>query len=461
VLGALLGALLYEATASPGPPGRWTRISTTNTVNFAEPGLARTSDGVLHVVWHRPVAALKEDLVHTAIAAKGTVVGSPVTIQAGWSSLNQRPDLIVSPDGGTLRLFFAGLHSANAGDPLNGGYLMTVTAPRDGRTWSAPQRATSSLVPSYGSSGIGAATGSGGTPIASEGDPGNLVNFGVGGPGFPYETRGCCVYDPDVGVDAQTGQAYVAWFSLVNGNAGLYAQAVTASGPTGPRLYLPGSATANRSTANQPIQRTPITGRLGAPGVYVAYGPGYPTRRRVNLLRLGTSRPLVVGRGQSIETVNIARAPEGRLWVMWSDGTKLYAVRTNKAVTRVGERVRINRPPGAAATFGLFGEGSLGTLDLFAHTGTVRNLVALWHTQVLPPLEVDARGGVGKVVVKVSDAGDPLAGVIGTVAGHRFTTNSRGVATVTIKQAGVVTAKVSKRGYRGDTDRTRVKQKKR
>ena len=39
-------------SASAGPPGQWTRLPGT-VINFAEPGLARTSDGVLHVVFTR------------------------------------------------------------------------------------------------------------------------------------------------------------------------------------------------------------------------------------------------------------------------------------------------------------------------------------------------------------------------------------------------------------------------
>src|SRR5262245_8533912 len=314
--------LVYAGAASSvpgGAPGRWTRMTPTNMVNFAEPALARTSDRVLHVVWHRQAGTLQEDLVHSAISAAGAVVGSPVTIQGGWNSLNQRPDLVVSPDGNSLRLFFSGLHSTTPGDPLNAGHLLTVTAGRDGRTWSAPQRATTADHPTYGANGIGAAVDRNGTPISAAGDPGNIFRFGVGvGPDFAYENRGCCVYEPDIGVDSVSGQAVLAWFSNVNGNNGLYSQAIASTGLVGARVYLPGSANANRTTANQPLQRTPITGRIGADGVYLAYGPGYPTRSRVNLLRFG-GQPLTVGRGNTIENVNIAAAPEGRLWIMWSD----------------------------------------------------------------------------------------------------------------------------------------------
>jgi hypothetical protein len=112
--------------------------------------------------------------------------------------------------------------------------------------------------------------------------------------------------------------------------------------------FLPGSATPDRRSANPTLQRTAITGRLGAGGVYVAYGSGYPSRTGVVLGRVGGGS-LTVGRGTSIDNVDVAPAQEGRLWVMWSDGSKLYAVRTNRAVTRVGPRVAVNRPPGSVS----------------------------------------------------------------------------------------------------------------
>src|SRR6188472_3792982 len=106
---ALLGLALVPGTASAGGPGSWSRITATNLFNFAEPGLARTSDGVLHVVWHEPVNAQSESLMHSAVSPAGAQVGNAVPIQSGWNSINAQPDLTVSPDGSTLRVFFAGI----------------------------------------------------------------------------------------------------------------------------------------------------------------------------------------------------------------------------------------------------------------------------------------------------------------------------------------------------------------
>jgi hypothetical protein len=398
--------------------------------------------------------------MHSAISPAGALVGSAVAIQSGWNSQNPRPDLVVSPDGSTLRVFFAGLRSLVTGDPFSE-QLMTATAAGDGRSWSGPQRVTSASHPSYASSGIAAATGPGGTPIVAEGDAGNLFHFGIGGPDYAYETRvGLSVYDPGIGVDASGGQAVIAWFSLGDASDGTYAQAISPSGLAGSPQFMPGSATADRRSANPPLQRTAITGRLGASGVYIAYGAGYPSRKSVDLLRFGASKPLVLGHGSNIDNIDVAKAPQGRVWLMWSDSGKIYAVRTNKAATRVGARVAVTPPRGAVSIFGVWGDGSLGNLDLITSVGTASNAVAFWHTQVLPPLDVEASGGFGTVKVKVTDAGDPVPGVLVTVAGHHAVTNGSGSASFHLKQKGTVKVKATKKGYRGDTDRARIKQKK-
>jgi hypothetical protein len=246
----------------------------------------------------------------------------------------------------------------------------------------------------------------------------------------------------------------LAWFSLGEASDGTYARAITPSGLSGTTVFLPGSATADRRSANPPLQRTAITGRIGG-GVYIAYGVGYPSRTSVALLRFGGGS-LTVGRGAGIENIDISPAPEGRLWIMWSDGPRIVVLRTNKAATRVGPRVAINRAPGSVSVFGLFGEGSLGTLDLIANSGNASNAVALWHTQVLPPPELRSKGGRGTVSATVTDAGDPVAGAAVTAAGRHGVTSGQGVATLKVARAGQVKVKATKAGYRAASASTRV-----
>ena len=95
-------------------------------INFAEPGLARTSDGALHVVYTRRNGT-KEDLIHVAVAPTGSVGADSVAL-GGWASMSH-PDLLRMPDG-TLRAFFGGIRSTSPGETNNS--MNTATAPASG-----------------------------------------------------------------------------------------------------------------------------------------------------------------------------------------------------------------------------------------------------------------------------------------------------------------------------------------
>lgn len=443
-------ALALAGIAGAGTPGKWTSVTRTNAVGAStEPGIARTSDGVLHVVWHHPTSATAAAYTHTPISPSGAV-GAPSTVQAAWASLNTSPSLVPTPTGG-LALFFTGAHTASPGDPLNSGQLYATFGDAAGRSWSAPQLASSSRA---GPGAIAAAVIAGGTFVQTVGDPFNFFHFGLGGVGIPYETRGCCVYDPGLGVDSQTGTVVLGWFSNLTSRLGLYTRTITPAGAVGQPAFVPGSATANRATANQPLQRTPLTGRIGAPGVYLAYGAGYPSYRSVNLLRIGGGR-IAVARGRDFANVNVASAPEGRLWVMWTRAGAEFATRSNRAATRFEPVTRIKPPRGAVDTYGLWGDGARGRLDLLANTAsTTRG--GIWHTQVLPRLSATARSvqlrsGSSRVTVTVTDAGDAVPGATVKAGSIRATTDAAGKATFLVRRHA--RARVSKSGYRGTTAR--------
>src|SRR5262245_45822252 len=110
----LIVVLAVAAHAAAGPPGQWKRLAGT-VVKFAEPGLARTSDGLLHVVYTRK-AGTKEELVHVTVSPAGKV-GASVVALGGWSAMSH-PDLLRMPDG-TLRVFFGGIRSTNPGETNN------------------------------------------------------------------------------------------------------------------------------------------------------------------------------------------------------------------------------------------------------------------------------------------------------------------------------------------------------
>jgi hypothetical protein len=457
--GAALAIGIGVAGASggvAGPPGQWTRVSETNGVNTDDIGLARTGDGVLHVAWHRDEAGSKEGLWHTPIAANGSV-GSATAIATNWASANF-PDLIRTADGG-LRIFFGGIRSTNAGETNNA--LNTATAPAAGTSWTLkPGRASRTTVTYATSVGAGLATD--GTPVSVWEDASPNANgwhWGVdqNGPEFGYERSGCCVYKPDVGVDSASGAVAIVWYSNVTGKAGLYALGVGSGGATGSVQYVPGSANANRTNAVSFSQRTGITGRIGGPGIYVGYGSGYPTLESVRIWRFGDAGPLISIAARGARYVDIATAPEGRLWLIWERSGRLWFTRTNRAATKAGTVFSIRPPAGTRSIWRLHGEGSLGPLDVLAHVSTSGSL-ATWHTQVLPALQlkvksrkaVRKKGKLRYVLARfsVTDAGDAVQGAQVRAGGKTVVTNAAGTSAAVKLTKGRNTVTASKSGYR-------------
>jgi hypothetical protein len=390
-------ALLTPAVALAGAPGTWTRLHTGNAPD-AEPGLARTADGRLHVAWQQ-VEGGRAELVHQVISSAGTAVGAPELVTGGWQAINPHVDLAAS--GARVQALWAGASVSVPSGPL-------VFSATTGGAWSVPAPATAALS-GASASGIGAAATTDGTLVAAHGDAAPGTNrFRVGdGAETTFETGGCCAAEPDAAVDAVTGKIFLAWYSSASSRRGLWTQEISTGGLVGARTRVAGSGSADGSAAVPPGQRTAITARVGAGGVFVAYGAGYPAFTTVNLLRIGRT-PLVVARSDRIEHVGVAPGPEGRLWLFWSRGDGYLATRSNRAVTRFESVTRVPLPAADATTLGLYGEGSGGPLDLVAHAGSGQ-AIPDWHTQVLPRLSLAVLSSKTEVRASAPCAGSPCA----------------------------------------------------
>ena len=220
------------------------------------------------------------------------------------------------------------------------------------------------------------------------------------------------------------------------------AQAISPAGVQGQRWLAPGVRVG--TNAVNPGGRTSLTARIGAPGVLLAHGQGYPTYKTVAVSRVGSSKPQLVIKADRAEHVNVAAAPQGRLWLMWEQNGTIYAARTNKAATRLGAANTL-RPPGGGTIYRLNGEGSAGPLDLFANVQSGGQ--GLWHQQVLPKLTLVGTRAGSSIVFRVLDAGEPVAGATVKSGGKTLRTNAKGVATLTQARAGRVKASASKAGY--------------
>src|SRR5262249_4440394 len=109
---------------------------------------------------------------------------------------------------------------------------------------------------------------------------------------------GCCLYHADIAVDSASGQAWVGFSSNESATPGMFLNAIGPGAPQGGRTLAPGSITGK--SFNQPIGLTPISARIGAAGVYLAYGQGYPTSNTIALWRVDSAKPQVVIKAQGM-----------------------------------------------------------------------------------------------------------------------------------------------------------------
>ncbi|HZO50928.1 MAG TPA: hypothetical protein VFB26_12355 [Gaiellaceae bacterium] len=441
---AALGLVAVAAAAPAGPPGQWSRLGKPS-AGPAEPALARTPDGVLHVV--SPAGAGTE-LWEARVAPDGHRLAL-ARLPGRWRALSS-PELGVAADG-TLQLVVGAERSSDPSDPRSGIVLATASP---GAPW---QLADAPLVPGTGmaTSDVGAATLPDGTPVVAWARSGSLrYRFGTTG-ARELALPDCCARRPDLAVDAITGRVVLAWVSLARGSGGVVAQAIGADGPAGRRLYAPGSAGLGRRDSVATESRTAVAARIGAQGVYVAYGhvARVAKPRRfvgIRLWRVGAPAPAVDLRAPDIGSVTLAAAPQGRLWLAWQRAGRLFAARTNRAATRVGAVRELPPPPRTGGVERMQGEGSAGPLDLVVDARG-RGGLTVWHTRVLPGLTLRVRasteaGGLARYRFAVLDAGDPVANAVVRVGAQSLVTGASGsVVLETSDRPGSATA--TKAGY--------------
>ena len=432
--------LAVAASASAGPRGQWTRLPGT-VINFAEPGLARTGDGVLHVVYTRRNGT-KEDLIHLEISAGGKV-GADAVALGGWSAMSH-PDLLRMPDG-SLRAFFGGIRSTNPGETNNS--LNTATAPASGAPWTLKPGKAAQSTSAYATGVAGAGLAKDGTPISTwSGSPGLGFHYGIdpSTPDGKIPQTGCCLYTPEIAVDSASGQAWVGFHSNESAAPGLYVNAIGPGGPQGGRRLAQGSVVGKSSV--YPGNRTSLTGRIGAGGVYLFFGQGYPTFKTLALWKVDTAKPQIVLKADRNEHANVAAAPDGRLWLMWEQNGTIYAARTNRSATRVGAANAIQSCRAARRIYRLNGEGSAGPLDLIANMQAAGGQ-ALWHQQVWPKLSLTgSRSGTTHCLPRQRRR-RAVAGATVKAGGKTLKTNANGRATLAQAPAGRVQATASKPAY--------------
>jgi hypothetical protein len=436
----LAAAVLALAAAPTAKAATWKQLTSDGGANIDQVALLRTSDGVLHVVWHKRTGPNTEDLLHTVIGANGKV-GATTPVQSGWTGFGNA-GLTTIPGGG-IRAFWGGIRTIDPNE-TNQDENMAVSTD-GGASWaltpgSVVQRGTQA----YGSS-VSATTRPDGTPmITYAGTLGTWVHAGADAtlPNFDLQAPlGTYGYDPNIASDASG--TMVAWYSNATGHLGPHAQAVNPDGsPIGSAMQMPG--TANMDVGM--IARTPLVARPGG-GFYVAYPTGYPTQNSVRVWKVGTSRTTLLDRTQFNSLAAISADRSGRLWVAWKDGTRVLASRSNKAATKWGAIVDAGQPKKAGSLYTLDASATPGGgADLFGNYGIGTNsTTSTFYTRINPGLTLTAnRRGSGYGFV-VTDAGSPVKGAKVKGAGKSATTDSKGRARLSVKRKTKVTASAS--GY--------------
>jgi hypothetical protein len=436
----LLAATAVALVAAPtAHAATWKQLTASGGANIDQVGLERTSDGVLHAIWHRRTGPNTEDLLHTTIAPGGKV-GATTTVGAGWATLSNAA--LTSAPGG-IRAFWGGIRTTDASETNQ--EMNTALSTDGGATWALQ---TGSVVPlggqSYASS-VSATTRPDGTPvIAWAGTLGTWTHAGLtpATPNFDHQAPlGNYGYDPGIAMDAG-GKAMIAWYSNATGHLGPFAQGVNPDGsPLGSALNMPGTSNMNVGM----ISRTPIVARAGG-GFYVAYPTGYPTQDSVRVWAVGASKTMLIDKTATNSLAALTGDASGRLWVAWKDGTDVLASRSNKKATVWGAPVNAGGPKNASSLYIVDASASASGLDLF---GTFSlgsdSSAATYHSRIRPGLTLEASkrslpAKATTVTFSVSDAGAPVKGAKVKAGGKSDTTDSRGRASLSLKGKATVTA---------------------
>jgi hypothetical protein len=457
---ALLVAVAAPAAAQAAP---WKRVTAPEGTSIDQVGFARTGDGVLHVVWHHRTGPNTEDLLHTAISSAGKI-GATAPIQSGWTGFSN-PAVVLDPAGG-IRVFWGGYRTTDSSDPQK--EINTALSLDGGASWALqPGQVNPDGAQAYASPI--SATVSGGTIYqAWFGTLGTWVHAGLSPvtPNHDYQAPiGSYGNDPNLASDA-SGRTLMAWYSNANGHLGVLAQDVAADGsPVGAAATMPGTSDMQVGM----LGRTPLVARAGG-GFYVAYPTGYPTQNRVRVWRVGASNaPVIAKLAGNAEPVALAAAPDGRLWLVWTDNSsgapRVLAARSNRGATRFGAAVPAGRAGKAEAAYRLDASSAPGGgLDLLGNfnDGT-SSLSATYHRRILPGLALAAspaklrKGKATDVRFTVRDAGAAVKGARVKAGGKSGTTDGKGRVTLTIKSKKAVGATATRSGYTKAKKRLKVR----
>jgi hypothetical protein len=452
---ALLSGLLLLATVAAGAtsmragaPGTWSLLGSGIRTVSGQIGTARTSDGVLHVIWSRGGAGTPYALFETTVTPAGKV--SPAqTIVSGWARIDDVDATVTR--GKPLTIGFTGTKTDRTGDPTNGLILATKNG-----SWTVGAAAVystdlvGSSVPAIGYSGTG-------QPIQAWSAGGKITVHVGTDPALPArsfgEQGGNVVLTQQVAIEPTQNTANdstgIGWC----GEAGIF-WGVAAVAPD-PKIGLRGQVLPGSSTTRCPAAaRTNLI--LGHAGGFFA-AASVAAERKVLVWHIG-DQPMTAAAGPGIkQQIALGSDPKSRLWVAWRDADHnvLRMRRSNRSANGWGAVVSTKLPPSQDSLYQLTLDGQDDRVDVIART-TKGSAVSLFHTQMWPGLSVEASDKAGLVTVSVTDAGEPVPGAGVRLGGRSLRTNERGQASLKLG-AGTYRVVASKTKYVGAKTSVRVK----
>jgi hypothetical protein len=358
-------------------------VTPSGTASSADVGLARGGDGILHVIWAGGTTAGHRTIEDTPIAASGKA-GKPVTIASGLFLVTD-PDATATAAG--LDAFWNGIKD-NAPNSPEGTF--EATRPVRGGRWSLAGDIPPLPAVPFTSSSDSAGTGSDGKPWVAFTGTSSLAVVHLGHPEVQIPPKKCCVFQPGFATDGSSGVTWLAYQSLIPHNEGIFAQRMSQATAAGSPARLPGSVTQGNSLVAH--QRIGITGRgHGRSGVYASYESGYPFPKALNVIRLGSSKPVKLASFTHAEQLggdSIEAGPNGKLWAAWFFGLGtppgLFVRASSNSAKRFGKTVKVKLPAGTEQVLKVYVSAQAKRADvlvLLIHDGST----AYWATQVPLP----------------------------------------------------------------------------
>jgi len=425
--------LVLPGSAAAGAPGTWTRI--TDRDAWFELNLIRHG-GRLHIGVREDESDTTYRMTHRSISAAGAV-GATQPVASGFDYLGYYPAFIGV--GNQLAMNFG---AADMGDGYSNSHMVQVSSADNGTIWTDPLDTLVTGGPAASPSEMDGTLGPGAAYYVWEGTLCICVQRYTGPVAdderTSYNDVGGNNIDPSIGFDSATGKVWVVYLIFGGDSPGLYEREVntTTGEPAAPSKVLPGSYDVFQGGRLMPFQngRVPMTQRSQG-GVFVAYSHGYPSRNAVRVWRIGGTRFATIAKMNGIGEVAIAADPNGRIWGVWARNGRIYARRSNEAVTRWGKTVTMRYPKDTVGITTLQADAQARVVDVLAHSQQVGSS-GFFHTQLEPGISFRARpkrfpkDEPTTVTFRKKDAGDPLANSRIAVAGESCTTNAQGVCSI-------------------------------